>query len=111
MGNFTSVTAVATQPPTAGGDGLKCVMGTMVGPTAYDANGSEVDFSAIFKSTVHFAIFNVDNAGLRCQFVPGSSYATATAKCFVDDNAGTEITGNLATTMAVTEWIAWGKDS
>jgi hypothetical protein len=111
MGNFTSVTAVATIPAPAGGDGVKTVIGTMVGPASYDAGGSEVDFSAIFKSKVYSAVAYVDDAGVRCIFVPATSYATATPLCFVDDNAGTELTGNLATTMAVTHWVAKGTDA
>ena len=87
------------------------VMGTMVGPTSYDAGGSEVDFSSIFKSKVYAAVAYVDNADIRCIFVPAGSYATATPLLFVDNNAGTEVTGNQATTMAVTHWVAWGTDA
>ncbi len=111
MGNFTSVVAVSTGAAPAGGDGVYRVMGTMVGPASYDANGSEVDFSDIFKSKVYAAVAYVDNADVRCIFVPAGSYATATPLMFVDNNAGTELTGNLATTMAVTHWVAWGTDA
>ncbi len=111
MGNFTAVTAVATAPAPAGGDGVKMVMGTMTGPASYDANGSEVDFSAIFKSEVYAMVAYVDNADIRCTFVPASNYATATPLCFVDDNAGAQVTGDQSTTMAVTHWVAWGTDS
>ncbi len=111
MGNFTSVTEVMRTPAPAGGDGVFMAMGTMVGPASYDANGSEVDFSAIFKSKVYAMIAYVDNADIRCLFVPASSYATATPLCFVDNNAGTEVTGDQSTTMAVTHWVAWGTDA
>ncbi len=111
MGNYTAVTAVVSAPAPAGGDGVKMVMGTMTGPASYDAGGSEVDLSAIFKSKVYAMLAYVDNAGVRCTFVPAASYATATCKLFADDNAGTELTGNLATTMATTHWVAWGTDS
>ena len=111
MGNFTSVTAVVTGTAPAGGDGVYMVMGTMIGPASYDANGSEVDFSDIFKSKVYGMIAYVDNADIRCIFVPAGSYATATPLCFVDNNAGTEVTGDQSTTMAVTHWTAWGTDA
>ena len=111
MGNFTSVTEVMRTAAPAGGDGVYMMMGTMIGPASYDANGSEVDFSSLFKSKVYAALIYVDNADLRCTFVPATSYATATPLCFVDDNAGTEATGSLATSMAVTHWVAWGTDA
>jgi hypothetical protein len=111
MGGFTSVTEVVSVPAPAGGDGLKMVMGTCTGPASYDASGSVIDLSSIFGSTVNFVTANIDNADLRIQWVPGSSYATATGKLFVDDNAGTEATGDLSTTLATVEWIAWGTDN
>lgn len=110
MGNFTSVTEVMRTAAPAGGDGVYMMMGTMVGPASYDSGGSEVDFSALFKSKVYAALIYVDSAALRCTFVPATSYATATPLCFVDDNAGTQASGNLATTMAVCHWVAWGTD-
>jgi hypothetical protein len=111
MGAFTSVTKVVGVPPPAGGDGLKLAMGTCVGPASYDAGGSVIDLSSIFASKVYFVKANIDNADYRIQWVPGSSYATATGKLFVDNNAGTEQSGNLATALATVEWIAWGTDA
>jgi len=111
MGAFTSVTQVVAIPAPAGGDGLKCVMGTCTGPASYDAGGSVIDFSSIFGSTVRFVKANIDNAAYRISWVPGSSYAAATGKLFVDDNAGTEATGDLSTNLATVEWIAWGTDA
>ena len=111
MGGFTSVTEVVTVPAPAGGDGLKMVMGTCVGPASYDATGSIIDFSSIFGSTVYFCRANIDNADLRIQWVPGTSYASDDGKLFVDDNAGGEESGDLSTSLATVEWIAWGTDA
>ena len=111
MGNFTSVTLVAKQPAPAGGDGAFWAFGTAVGPASYDANGSELDMSAIFKSKVYGGFAYVDNADVRCIFVPASAYATATAKLFLDDNAGTELTGDQSTTCAVIHWTLLGTDA
>jgi hypothetical protein len=111
MGNFTSVVEVIRQPAPAGGDGVYMVMGTAVGPASYDAGGSELDLVAIFKSEVFWVSAYVDNADIRIGYVPAGSYATATGKLFVDDNAGTEATGNLATSCAVTHWTAFGRDA
>lgn len=111
MGGFTSVTQVVAVPPPAGGDALKMVMGTCVGPASYDAGGSVIDLSSIFGGAVYFVKANIDNKDYRIQWVPGSSYATATGKLFVDDNAGTEATGDLSTDLATVEWIAWGTDA
>ena len=111
MGNFTSVTEVVSVPPPAGGDALKMVMGTCVGPASYDAGGSELDLSSLFGSKVYYVKGNIDNADYRISFVPGSSYSSATCKLFVDDNAGTEASGDLSTDLAAVEWIAWGTDA
>ena len=110
MGAFTSVTLVKSVPAPAGGDGVHMAMGTAVGPASYDSTGSILDLSAVFKSKVYMVVGNIDNADLRCAFVPGASYGSSLCKIFVDDNAGTEATGDLSTTMAVTEWFAWGTD-
>lgn len=111
MGAFTSVTKVTEVPAPAGGDGLKMCTGTCTGPASYDANGSVIDLSSIFGSKVYFVKANIDNADLRIQWVPGTSYASSDGLLFVDNNAGTESTGNLATTLATVEWIAWGTDA
>lgn len=111
MGAFTSVTLVKSVPAPAGGDGLKMAMGTAVGPASYDAGGSVLGLSSIFGGKVYMVIANIDNADYRCSFVPGTSYATTDCKLFVDNNAGTEASGNLATALATTEWVAWGTDA
>ncbi len=111
MGNFTDVTEVVRTAAPAGGDGVYMVMGTAVGPASYDSTGSELDLSSIFKSKVYWVSAYVDNADIRMGFVPAGSYATATGKLFVDDNAGAEVTGNLATTCAVTHWVGYGTDA
>jgi hypothetical protein len=43
MAALTSVTKVASFPAPAGGDGMKCVMGTAVGSASYDTGGSVID--------------------------------------------------------------------
>jgi hypothetical protein len=111
MGAFTSVTLVKSTPAPAGGDGLKVAMGTCTGPASYDAGGSVINLSSIFGSTVVMARANIDNAAYRIAFVPGASYAAATCKLFVDNNAGTESSGDLSTDLATVEWIAWGTDA
>jgi len=113
MGNFTSVTEVVRTAAPAGGDGVYMAMGTAVGPAPYDAGGSELDLVAIFKSKVYAAIAYVDNADYRILFVPATAtaYDSATGLLFVDNNAGTESSGNLATDLAVVHWVAWGTDA
>jgi len=111
MGAFTSVTLVKSVPAPAGGDGLKMCMGTCVGPASYDAGGSVLGLSSIFGGKVYFVKANIDNADYRIQWVPGTSYATTDDKLFVDNNAGTESSGDLHTALATVEWIAWGTDA
>jgi hypothetical protein len=113
MGNFTSVLEVVRTAAPAGGDGVYMAMGTAVGPASYDAGGSELDLVAIFKKKVYAAVAYVDNADIRMIFVPatGTAYDSATGLLFVDDNAGTEVTGSIATSCAVTHWVAWGTDA
>ena len=111
MGAFTSVTLVKSVPAPAGGDGLKMAMGTCVGPASYDAGGSVIDLSDIFGGEVYFVKANIDNADYRIQWKPGAAYATATGLLFVDNNAGTEVSGSLATPLATVEWVAWGTDA
>ena len=112
MAAFTSVVAVKETPAPAGGDGLKTVMGTAVGPNTYANAGSTIDLSSIFSGKVYMILANADVADARLSFVPGTLYAAATCKLFVDDNNGTEIgTVDLSTTLAVVEWIAWGTDA
>ncbi len=111
---WTSVTLVASQPAPAGDDGVHWAMGTAVGTADYDANGSIIDMSDIFKSKCHAMFAWVDDADIRLIYVPtASTYAAATGKLFKDDNAGGEASAgdNLATTCAVTHWVAWGTDA
>jgi hypothetical protein len=68
--------------------------------------------SSIFKSTVNYFRATCDNADFAAKWVPGASYAAATMKVFVDDDAGSEVasTTDLSTTPGTFEWIAIGKD-
>jgi len=111
--SFTSVVLVASMPAVAGGDGVHWAMGTAVGPANYGpTGGSPIDMSDIFKSTCLGMFAWVDNAAIRMLYVPAGSYATATGKLWMDDNAGTEIAAvDESTTCAVTHWIAWGTDA
>ena len=113
MGNFTSVTEVVRTAAPAGGDGVFMVMGTAVGPASYDTGGSEIDLVAIFKSKVYACVAYVDAEDIRMIYVPAGSYATATGLLFVDDNTGGQqgSGANLATSCAVTHWVAWGTDA
>lgn len=112
MTAFTSVTQVVANPAPAGGDGLKCVMGTCTGTASYDTGGSTIDLSSIFGDKVYYFVGNIDNADYRISWVPGTSYASSDGKLFVDNNAGTQVTSttSLATPLATVEWIAWGTD-
>ena len=101
MAAFTSVTKVAEVPAPSGGDGIKFAVGTATSTASYDTNGSVIDLSDVFASKVYGATFLVNNAAFRYVFVPtATTYAAATGKVFIDDNAGTEegATTDLSTT-------------
>ena len=113
LGPFTSVTQVVASPATAGGDGLKVVMGTCVGSDDYDTGGSTIDLSSIFGGAVYYLEANCDIEGVRFSWVPGAAYATATGKLFADDNNGGQqsASADLSTSCAVIEWLAFGTDA
>ncbi len=111
---WTDVTLVVSQPAVAGSDGVHWAMGTAVGTADYDANGSIIDMSDIFKTACYSMELYVDDADIRLLYVPtASTYAAATGKVFKDDNNGNEASANddLSTSCAVTHWIAWGTDA
>ena len=114
MTAFTSVTKIYEVPAPAGGDGVKMAFCSAVSTASYDANGSVIDLSDIFADTVVGAVFMVNNADFRYVFVPtATTYAAATGKVFIDDNAGTEETAttDLSTTPGTVYFLAWGTDA
>ncbi len=114
MADFSSVTKLLKVPAPAGGDGLAMAFGTAVPTASYDTGGSTIDMSGVFKSKCVEVKFSVPNAGFRFIFAPtASTYATATGKVFIDDNAGSEegSTTNVSTTITSCTWVAWGTDA
>jgi hypothetical protein len=114
MAAFTTVTKLVEIPAPAGGEGLKFAVGTAVSSASYDTGGSVIDLSGTFASKVYGAVFLVNNASFRYTFVPTSStYAAATGKVFVDDNAGTQAssTDDHSSTPGSVIWLAWGTDA
>ena len=114
MAAFTSVTKIAEIPAPAGGDGVKLAVCSAVSTASYDTGGSTIDLSDIFASKVYGATFLVNNAAFRYVFVPtATTYAAATGKVFVDDNAGAQAssTDDLSTTPGTVVFLAWGTDA
>ncbi len=70
------------------GDGLTIAAGTFTGSASYDAGGSTLNLSTIFKSKVHFCCASTNDADLACKWVPGTSNAASDMKIFIDDDAG-----------------------
>ncbi len=94
MSAHTLVTGVRG-PSAPGGDGTTWAYGTFTGSASYDSTGSVLDLSSVFTSTVvAFIATPRGDATLNAKWVPAASYAAATMKVFLDDNAGTEETGN-----------------
>ena len=114
MAAFTSVTKVGKVPAPAGGDGYAMAFGTAVPTVSYDTSGSVIDMSDIFASTCVAIQFSFGNDGYRFDYVPtASTYVSSTGLVFIDDNAGSELSGsaNVGGTVTSCSWIAWGTDA
>jgi len=112
MSAHTSATLVKKIPPPAGGDGLVCVIFTFTGSASYDSGGSTLDLSGLFGNLVYHCQVSVGNDDKVCNWIPGSSYASATGKVRMDDvSGGAEASGNLSSTPGTCYGIAWGTDA
>jgi hypothetical protein len=109
MSAHTLVSTTGGGSCTPAGDGLTIASGTFTGSASYDAGGSVLDLSSIFKSKVHYCVASTNDAALSCKWVPGTSNASDDMEVFVDDDAGTEETGNLSGTTF--QWFAIGTDA
>ena len=88
--------------------GAKMACGTFTGSASYDAGGSILDLSSVFASKVYVLQASSGDATLSCKWVPGASNGSDVNKVFLDDDAGTEETGNHSGTTF--QWFAVGTD-
>ena len=109
MGACTVSTTYYKGSSMPGGDGTTWACGTLAGPASYDAGGSVADLSSVFASKVYaMRITPRGDATLNAKWVPGASNGSSLNKVFLDDNAGTEETGNHSGTTF--DWFAIGTD-
>lgn len=109
MSAHTLVTTYYTGSLAPNADGLTVACGTFTGSASYDAGGSVLDLSSIFKSKVHWAMASTNNADYSAKWVPAAADAAATGKFFIDNDAGTESSGDLHTITF--QWFAIGTDA
>ena len=69
------ITEAFVYPSTAGGDGVKEIIGYGTGPTTYTVGGSSIDLTPYFRGTVDHILMTSPTPAVDFKFIAGTNYA------------------------------------